>query len=201
MSESKSLIAYKVFNIEESSKVRTSTCGHAGCTDHLSRPKRIRTLKGLHTGDHTLQKVGDTASVSGTVSMCNRGWHAYTMPQLFASGYLDPYNGSDKVIFKVKLSGVIVRQIDKVCASNIEMLEELTDAQLAPLRAKQAAKKARQEAIWQKRRAAARIKVAARHKQRLERQRAALRLRQAQAKVRKVYMAKLKAALRKVKVA
>lgn len=183
MSKPKSLIAYKVFNVSSKAADPVVTCGHPGCTKHRARPTAVRILVGLYTEDKTLQKVGDVASVSGSISMCSRGWHAYTFAQLRGTGYL---SSSYKAIFKVKLSGNILRQRDKVCGSRIEMLEELTRDKLAALRAKTAA--------------ARRAKRAAQAAKRRAREAAQRRLNVARRKVRQMYMAKLKAALRKVKV-
>ena len=202
MSESKSLIAYKVFNVSSRAADPVVTCGHPGCTKHRSRPKAVRILMGLCTGDKTLQKAGDVASVSGSISMCNRGWHAYTFAQLKATGYL---SSSYKVIFKVKLSGDILRQRDKVCGSRIEMLEELTGDKLAALRAKvaaaQTAKREKERLAEQKRHAARRAKRAAQAANSRAREAAQRRLNVARRKVRMAYARKLKAALKKVKVA
>ena len=201
MSKPKSLIAYKVFNVSSKAADPVVTCGHPGCTKHRARPTAVRILVGLYTEDKTLQKVGDVASVSGSISMCSRGWHAYTFAQLRGTGYL---SSSYKAIFKVKLSGNILRQRDKVCGSRIEMLEELNGDKLAALRAKtaavQAAKREKERLTAKKRHAARRARWAAQAAKRRAREAAQRRLNVARRKVRQMYMAKLKAALRKVKV-
>ena len=75
--------------------------------------------KRLKYGDGRLIRVGDTHTVKGPPILCRRGLHASIKP-LDALGY-----ASSPIVWRVRLSGSIVRDDDKLVATSRTYLAEI----------------------------------------------------------------------------
>ena len=207
----KDVIAYKVFRVirqNDEPVIITYPCGHKGCEQHrkAETPTTPRVLKGLHTPNTQLQKAGDAATATGPLRMCRNGWHATPAQHLKSYAPWGEWHDGRKVVFKVRLSGKMLKDTTKICARSIEMLEEIPykskagkalrariDVLVRRRKARQAAKdKLRADnerrALWKARRAEQREKQA---KQRII-EKALRKLRTTQRKAQMALLKKLR---------
>ena len=122
------LFAYKVFR---ASTVAPESfeypCGHPGCTKHRRSPAPAAILRGMTTQDTSLQKASDTQSIPAhlPLKICTRGWHATSLNCLPTWVGWDSWRKGRNILWRVKLSGNIINEDQKLCARTIEMVREI----------------------------------------------------------------------------